>query len=57
MRQAELWEPGVFRLGLFEDRDAGVGVLPQFEEVLEGLPGFRRVAFERDAARQSQIRK
>jgi hypothetical protein len=56
-RQRELAQPGVFRLALFEDRDVGVGVLPQFEEVLERLLGFRRVARELETARHPQIRE
>src|SRR5579859_7724460 len=48
-------KPGVFRFSLLKNRDVGVGVLPQFEEVLERLFGFRRVAGERGGARQTQV--
>ena len=48
-------QPGVFRFGLLKNREVRVGVLPQFEEVLERLFGFRRVAREREAARHPQI--
>src|SRR6266571_5629683 len=36
-----LLQPGVFSFGLMKNRDVGIGVLPQFEEVLERLSGFR----------------
>jgi hypothetical protein len=32
----ELLQPGVFRFGLLEYRDAGVGVFPEREEILVG---------------------
>ena len=48
-------QPGVFRSDLLKDRDVGVGVVPRFEEVLERLLGFRRVARQRGAARRPQI--
>jgi hypothetical protein len=44
---------GVFRLGLLEDRDVGVGVFPEGEEILVGFSGFRRVASQLGGARQS----
>ena len=49
--QPELKELCVFRLGLLEDRDTGIGVFPEREEVLVGFPGFRHLARERGAAR------
>ena len=39
-----LFQPGVLRLGLFEDRQVGIGVLPQREEVLVGGAALARVA-------------
>src|SRR5689334_11832782 len=48
---------GVFRSGLLKNRDVGVGVLPQFQKVLERLFGFRRVSSEREGARHPQIRE
>src|SRR5258708_6121778 len=54
--EAELRQLGEFSSGLREDRDVGVGVLPQCEEVLEGSPGVCRVARERGATRQTQVR-
>src|ERR1051325_3804495 len=45
-----LLQPGVFSFGLMKNRDVGIGVRPQFEEVLERLSGFRLVACERGAA-------
>src|SRR5438132_2024587 len=48
-------QPGVFRSGVLKNRDVGVGVLPQAEEVLERLSGFRPVARERGAVRHPQI--
>jgi hypothetical protein len=50
-------QPCIFCLGLTEDRDARVGFLPQFEEVLESLFGFRRVASECGTACHTQIGK
>ena len=42
---------GELGFSLLGNRDVRVGVLPQFEEVLERLFGLRRVARERRAAR------
>jgi len=42
---------GVFGLGLLENRDVGIGVLPESEEVLIGFSGLGRVARERGGAR------
>ncbi len=39
-----LLQLGVFRLGFLQDRDVGVGVLPQCEEILIRGTGFGRVA-------------
>ena len=50
-------EPGVLGFGLLQNRDVGIGVLPQLEEVLERLSGFRRLACERGAACQPEIRQ
>jgi hypothetical protein len=36
--KSELFQTGVFRLRLFEDRDVGVGVFPQGERILVGRP-------------------
>ena len=35
---------GVFRLGLLENRDVGVGILPYGQEILIGTPGLDPVA-------------
>ena len=48
---------GVFRFSLLKNRDVAVGVLLKFEEVLERLFGFRRIAGKRAAARHAQIRE
>src|SRR5580700_7020027 len=40
-----------------ENGNIGVGVLPQFQEVLEGFSSSRRVARERGGARQPQVGK
>ena len=50
-------KPGVFRSGLLKNRDVGVGVLPQCEEVLKGFSGFRRVAREHRSAHTAQVGK
>src|SRR5450755_2436044 len=47
----------VLHLRCDEDWNVRVGVLPQCEEVLEGFPGFRRVACERGGARQAEVGK
>jgi len=52
-----LLQPGVFSFDLMKNRDVGIGVLPQLEEVLECLSGFRLLACERGAACQPQIRQ
>jgi hypothetical protein len=36
-------EPGVFLFGLDQDRDVGIGVFPEFQEVLIGGAGFGHV--------------
>jgi hypothetical protein len=38
----------VFLTSFDQDGDVGVGVLPEREEILVGLPGFGGVAGERD---------
>src|ERR1700722_2563787 len=48
-------ELGVFRLGLFENRKLGVGILPQLEEVLKCLLGLHGVARERIGPREAQL--
>src|SRR2546430_2083989 len=47
----------VFAFGLLKTRDAGIGILPQFEEILVCFSGFRRVARECGAARHTEIRE
>ena len=42
----------VFCLGLLEDRDVGVGVFPEREEILVGSAGFGRVALQGVGTRQ-----
>jgi hypothetical protein len=37
-------QPGVFRLGLLEDRDVGVGVLPESQEIPIGGLCFGRLS-------------
>ena len=39
-KSCRLLQPGVFRLGLLKDRDIGVGVFPESEEILVGSLGF-----------------
>ena len=39
-----LLQLGVLSLGLLQDRDVGIGVLPDGEEVLVGTPGFGGIA-------------
>jgi len=48
---------GVFRFGLLQNWHIGAGAFPQFKEVLESLFGVRRVAPEREGARQTEVGK
>ena len=41
-----LLQPRVFRLGLLQDGDVGVGVFPEREEILIGGFGFGSVALK-----------
>ena len=47
----------VFRLGLFQDGDVGIGVFPEDEEVLIGGLSFGGVAGKGTGAGQSQVSK
>ncbi len=49
-----LFQICVFRLGLLQDGDIGVGVFPEREEILIGRPGFDRVTLEGVSTRQSE---
>ena len=42
---------------MLKDRDAGVCVLPQGQEILISFPGFRRVARESTGAAELQVRQ
>src|SRR5215469_653172 len=50
-----LLQLGVFRLGLLQDGDVGVGVFPQGEEILVGGAGFDGVALHEVGATQLQM--
>ena len=45
----------VLSLAFDEDRQILVRILPQCEEVLVGFPGFRRVACQSRAPRQTEV--
>jgi hypothetical protein len=47
----------VLRLGFFQDRDVGVGVFPQSEEVLVRSASLRSVALESVGACQTEMRQ
>src|SRR5215471_17921411 len=50
-------QPGVFRLGLLENRDVGVGILPNGQEILIGTPGLDSVARNNVRSAQLQVRQ
>ena len=50
-------QPGVFRLGLFEDGDVRVGIFPEGEEILIGVFGLGRVARDNVRSAQLQVRQ
>ena len=52
-----LLELGVFRLGLLEDGNVRVGVLPQSEKILIGGAGLGAIALEGVGAREAQPRQ
>jgi hypothetical protein len=45
----------VFRLGLLQDWDVGVGVFPKREEVLIGRPGFRGITGKNIGAVEAEM--
>jgi hypothetical protein len=49
-------QPRVLRLGVDEDRDAGLGVLPESEEVLIGRPAFDGITLQDVGASETEIR-
>ena len=48
---------GVFRLGLRQDRDVGVGVFPQGEEILVGSLRLGWISGQRERSAQLQVRQ
>ncbi len=54
---AELLQLGVFRLGLFEDRDVRVGVFPKGEEILVGTLCFGLISRQDESSAQLQARQ
>jgi hypothetical protein len=52
-----LLQLGVFRLGLNQNRNIRVGVLPQGEKILIRGAGFERVALHRVGASQLEMRQ
>ena len=48
---------GVFRLGLLEDRDVGVGVFPQRQEILIRGPSLHRVALHSIGSADLEMRE
>jgi hypothetical protein len=48
---------GVFRLGLLEDRDVGVGVFPEIEEILVGSLGLGLVPRQNERSAALQVRQ
>ncbi len=50
-------QPGVFRLGLLEDRDAGVGVFPEREEILVGSLCLVLISRQSERSAELQVRQ
>jgi hypothetical protein len=48
---------GVFGFGLLQDRNVGLGVFPECEEILIGRLGFCGVAFERISSLRRKARE
>src|SRR5215469_2674952 len=46
---------GVLGLGLLQDGDVGVGILPQGEEIIVGGTGFRSIALQRIGAGEPEM--
>ena len=49
-------KPGIFRPCFFDNRDVGIGILPEIEQVLIGTLRFRPVARRDERSRQLQAR-
>ncbi len=47
----------VFRLGLLEDRDVGVGVFPEGKEIPVGCLGLGRISRQSQRATEFQVRE
>ena len=50
-----LWQPGVLRLRLHQNRNVGVGVLPEREKIPVGTPGLDLVPRESECSAQLQV--
>src|SRR5438132_10507214 len=50
-------KPGVFRPGLLEDRDVGIGVFPEGEEILVGSLRFGLISRESERPAELQVRQ
>lgn len=50
-----LLQPRVLRFGFSEEREVGIGVLPELQEVFVGHTGIRLITFKRVGARQSEV--
>jgi hypothetical protein len=48
---------GVFRLGLLEDRDVGVGVFPEAKEILVGSLGLGLISGQDKRSAELQVRQ
>ena len=55
--ERKLLQLGVFRLRLREDRDVGVGVFPEREEILVGSLRLDRISRQRERSAQLQVRQ
>jgi hypothetical protein len=56
-RNAELLQLGVFRPGLFQDGDGGIGVFPQREEILVGRLCLVLISRQDECSAQLQVRQ
>ena len=52
-----LLQPCVFRLGFLQDGDVGVGVLPDVEELLVGLPRYDYIPGKGASAAEAKVRE